>query len=60
MEVLRQDLLRAGHTEAIADACIVTKLLKTLVSTPDAAPHASHLKFVSMTWKIDHSKTNAM
>eukprot|EP00961_Rhodomonas_salina_P106708 1437130-Rhodomonas_salina.1 len=39
MEVLSQDLLRAGHTELIAYDCIVANLLKCLTVVPSDAPH---------------------
>eukprot|EP00961_Rhodomonas_salina_P054911 737975-Rhodomonas_salina.1 len=39
MEVLLQDLLRAGHTKLITDYCIVANLLKFFTVIPSDAPH---------------------
>eukprot|EP00961_Rhodomonas_salina_P194098 2620475-Rhodomonas_salina.1 len=57
-EILRQDLLRAGYAEDIADDCIVGNLLTALKGIPDDAPHAVKWKFSAMTWKTDHSKNH--
>eukprot|EP00961_Rhodomonas_salina_P239788 3239261-Rhodomonas_salina.1 len=58
MEVLSQDLLRAGHTELIADDCIVANLLKSLTVVPSDAPHLEDWKFAARTWKADHAKNS--
>eukprot|EP00961_Rhodomonas_salina_P107109 1442118-Rhodomonas_salina.1 len=47
MEILRQDLLRSGHTEAIADDCIVGNLLTALKSIPNGVPHADEWRFAA-------------
>eukprot|EP00961_Rhodomonas_salina_P144115 1940089-Rhodomonas_salina.1 len=50
MEVLPQDLLRSGHTEDIADDCIVCNLLKVILAIPLEAPHGDDWKFAARTW----------
>eukprot|EP00961_Rhodomonas_salina_P042702 574275-Rhodomonas_salina.1 len=40
MEVLRQALLTSGHTEKVADDCIIDNLLLSLISVPASAPCA--------------------
>lgn len=60
MEILRQDLIRSGHTEAIADDCIVSNLLHALIEVPSGSAHSEHWKrrFAARTWKADHSKNH--
>jgi len=54
MEEYRQDLLKAGGTDDLADDCIVNNLLETLVAIPASAPHFEDWKFDSRTWKSEH------
>eukprot|EP00961_Rhodomonas_salina_P217478 2938824-Rhodomonas_salina.1 len=58
MEILRQDLIHSGHTEAIADDCIISNLLHTLIEVPSGSAHSEHWKFAARTWKADHSKNH--
>eukprot|EP00961_Rhodomonas_salina_P133999 1802945-Rhodomonas_salina.1 len=58
MEILLQDLIRSGHTESIADDCIISNLMCSLIDVPLSAPHSEHWKFAAQTWKADHSKNH--
>eukprot|EP00961_Rhodomonas_salina_P295520 3935535-Rhodomonas_salina.1 len=58
MEILLQDLICSGHTEAIADDCIVSNLLHSLIEVPSGSPLSEHWKFAARTWKADHSKNH--
>eukprot|EP00961_Rhodomonas_salina_P261630 3536064-Rhodomonas_salina.1 len=60
LEMLCQDLLLSGHTEAIADDCIVNNLLNTLKNIPVDAPYSEDWKFASLSWKTEHAKNHSM
>eukprot|EP00961_Rhodomonas_salina_P138168 1858875-Rhodomonas_salina.1 len=55
MEILSQDHICSWHTKSIADYCIVSNLLHSLIDVPASAPHSEHWNFASLTWKADHS-----
>eukprot|EP00961_Rhodomonas_salina_P239665 3237420-Rhodomonas_salina.1 len=55
-EILRQDLLRIGYTESIANDCIVGNLLNVLKSVPNGVPHCDEWKFAGMSWKTEQAK----
>mmetsp|Transcript_54986 Transcript_54986/g.112326 ORF Transcript_54986/g.112326 Transcript_54986/m.112326 type:complete len:407 (-) Transcript_54986:130-1350(-) len=56
MEELRQDLLKSGHTSAVADDCIVLNLLDTIVEMPTEAPHREEWIYDARAWKSAHEE----
>ena len=55
-EELRQDLLKSGHTELVADDCIVDNLLEALTTAPTSAPYHKEWDHDAWKWKTDHEE----
>eukprot|EP00961_Rhodomonas_salina_P042608 572788-Rhodomonas_salina.1 len=53
-EFLRQELLRTGESNSIANNCIVEHLLEALTSVPSSAPHSKAWEFDARTWNAQH------
>ena len=55
-ESLRQDLLKSGHSEQVADDCIVDNMLDALTNIPTNAPFHKDWDHDSWKWKADHEE----